>query len=548
MSAAKELPKVISKTQDEIERIIALIESAQLPKDIIEFIIGCINLAVWLPRALTEHKITVSNLKRLIFGQGDKSQNRSKKKKNNSNKQGNNRPSDVRPSDEASNDDSIDEKPSRGHGRNPHDAYPGDIEQTISLDKLVAGLACPLNCGGKLYQIKPGILVNIKGQNIARVEKYWLEKLRCALCGNIFTADIPPGVSQEKYHPTFKAMLALQKYFLGMPFNRQAYFQSLLGFPLSSSTQWKLIEELASCVFPIFSALERCAANGRLIHNDDTLLRIVDLIYRNRQNPDLKRTGMYTTGILSHFENHKIALFYNSQRHSGENMEQLLNKRCKTTGKVIQMCDALSHNTPKNHETIACNCLSHGFRKFEDLKDFYPEHCLYLMKLLATPFKVDETCKERENNDYERLVYHQKHSRPDLLKAKAYMEQLLDDKLIEPNESLGKACRYMLKHWHKLTRFLEVEGAPVHNNDMERGLKIPIRGRNTWLFYKTEYGAMIGGVLTSIIYTCELSGINPFDYLVVLQEHKDQIIKEPNAWLPWNYQATLSQLDPALAA
>ena len=106
----------------------------------------------------------------------------------------------------------------------------------------------------------------------------------------------------------------------------------------------------------------------------------------------------------------------------------------------------------------------------------------------------------------------------------------------------------MLKHWHKLTRFLEVEGAPVHNNDMERGLKIPIRGRNTWLFYKTEYGAMIGGVLTSIIYTCELSGINPFDYLVVLQEHKDQIIKEPNAWLPWNYQATLSQLDSALAA
>jgi hypothetical protein len=61
----------------------------------------------------------------------------------------------------------------------------------------------------------------------------------------------------------------------------------------------------------------------------------------------------------------------------------------------------------------------------------------------------------------------------------------------------------------KLTRFLQVPGAPIHNNDMERGLKIPIRGRNTWLFYKTEYGALVGGVLTSIIYTCELSGINP---------------------------------------
>ncbi|WP_238584468.1 IS66 family transposase [Legionella gratiana] len=35
----------------------------------------------------------------------------------------------------------------------------------------------------------------------------------------------------------------------------------------------------------------------------------------------------------------------------------------------------------------------------------------------------------------------------------------------------------MLKHWEKLTHFLQIPGAPIHNNDLERGLKIPIRGR-----------------------------------------------------------------------
>ena len=100
--------------------------------------------------------------------------------------------------------------------------------------------------------------------------------------------------------------------------------------------------------------------------------------------------------------------------------------------------------------------------------------------------------------------------------------------------------RYMLKHWHALTQFLRVPGAPLDNNIVERAVKIPIRGRRTWLFYKTEYGAMIGGVLTSVIYTCALSGINPLNYLIALQKHKHQIVKEPESWLPWNYHEALA--------
>jgi transposase len=100
----------------------------------------------------------------------------------------------------------------------------------------------------------------------------------------------------------------------------------------------------------------------------------------------------------------------------------------------------------------------------------------------------------------------------------------------------------MLKHWQQLSQFIRVAGAPLDNNILERALKIPIRGRRTWLFYKTEYGAMIGGVLTSVIYTCALSGFNPLSYLIALQEHKNQIVKEPERWLPWCYQDTLATL------
>ncbi|AGH55338.1 IS66 family transposase [Legionella pneumophila] len=540
MTPVKKLPIVIEKSSDEVEQIVALVRSSNLPEGTKPFVIGCINLASWIPRALVEHKITVSNLKRLIFGKGDKTTKQQDKSPNNT--------APKEPALGASKDESHEPKEPKGHGRLPHTAYINANEHTIPLEFLSAGHLCPRSCGGKLYRINPGILINIKGQNLASVNKYWIEKLRCALCNEIFSANIPAHVHQEKYHPSFKAMLALQKYYMAMPFHRQEYFQSLIGFPIPSSTQWQLMEELAGCALLVFPALEKLAANGSLIHNDDTVLRIVDTIRNNRQNPDKKRTGMYTTGILAQNGANQIALFYNSQLHSGENMERLLNKRHKNNGTVIQMCDALSHNIPETHDTIVCNCLSHGFRKFDELQTFYPEHCLPIMKWLSIPFKMDEKSKQLGHDEQQRLIYHQKHSLPAMLEARAYMENLLSSKQVEPNDSLGKAIKYMLKNWEKLTRFLHIPGAPIHNNDMERGLKIPIRGRNTWLFYKTEYGAMVGGVLTSIIYTCELSGINPFEYLIALQVYKNHIVKEPEAWLPWNYEVKLASLESILAA
>ncbi len=102
-------------------------------------------------------------------------------------------------------------------------------------------------------------------------------------------------------------------------------------------------------------------------------------------------------------------------------------------------------------------------------------------------------------------------------KLYAYLHYLLDAKLVEPNDDLGKAIKYMLNHQHELTQFLRVEGVPLDKNPLEQCLKIPIPHRKNSMFYKTKYGASVGGILTSVIYTCILSGINPVEYLTMLQ-------------------------------
>ncbi|MBU0653375.1 MAG: transposase, partial [Proteobacteria bacterium] len=147
--------------------------------------------------------------------------------------------------------------------------------------------------------------------------------------------------------------------------------------------------------------------------------------------------------------------------------------------------------------------------------------------------------KDQNLSPQERLILHQRESGPVMKDLKAWFSEQLDQKKTEPNSGLGKAIAYMLKHLEPLTLFLRVPGAPLDNNICERALKKAILNRKNSLFYKTEHGAFIGDMFMSLIHTCNLGHVNPFDYLTALQKHTSEVFKNPGNWMPWNYQASL---------
>jgi transposase len=122
---------------------------------------------------------------------------------------------------------------------------------------------------------------------------------------------------------------------------------------------------------------------------------------------------------------------------------------------------------------------------------------------------------------------------------KSWMETQLDDKKIEPNSGMGKAIQYMLKRWERFTLFLKVPGAPIDNNICERALKMAIRHRRNSLFYKTQRGAWVGDLFMSLIHTCNLMGVNAFQYLTTLLRNATKLAHDPSRWMPWNYKAEL---------
>jgi transposase len=110
-----------------------------------------------------------------------------------------------------------------------------------------------------------------------------------------------------------------------------------------------------------------------------------------------------------------------------------------------------------------------------------------------------------------------------------------------PNSSLGAAILYMQKRWAELTLFLRIPGAPLDSNIVERALKKAILHRKAALFYTTLNGARVGDIFMSLIYTAELNGVAPFDYLVALQRHAKEVNEAPGEWMPWNSQQRLAR-------
>jgi hypothetical protein len=387
------------------------------------------------------------------------------------------------------------------------------------------------------------VQIRFDGQALLTATRYEVEKLRCSGCGQIFNAPLPAEVGEHKYSARARAVLALSHYYLGLPWYRLEGFQSLVGMPVSDATQWDQVERLVGVLYPVYNALYRQAAQSELFFQDDTPVRILELLEANQSHrakaqggKSSERLGMHTTGLVCVRGERRIVLYLSGRAHAGENLTALLSGRDRGLGKPLVMSDALSANTLTNEDQIIrCYCLAHAYRQFDDIAEYFPQACDRVMRDLAAVFEHNAQARDQGLSGQERLAYHRRHSEPILTGLKTWLEAQQADRCVEPNSSLGKAYQYLLKRWEALTRFLQVADAPLESNTVERSLKLVIRQRNNSLFFASTYSARSASALTSLIATAQEAGVNVLDYLVALQDNAAAVLARPERWLPWNY-------------
>jgi hypothetical protein len=522
-------PEVVALSPTQLEELLVKL-AGLLPAETYRLVETLLRTLQWVMGVLEAKNTTLGRLRRMIFGA------KTEKSRNLLAQSGAAAASASPPAP----------KPKvKGHGRKAAQDYPGAKRLPVPHSKFHLGDLCPKCLKGKLYLLKiPARIVRIAAQPMFSATIFELERLRCALCGALFTAAPPPEAGQSKYDPSCGVMLNLQRFGVGQPMYRTDKWQKYLGVPLAASTQWELMAAASKTPEVVYEALLKFAAQAELLHNDDTPMRVQSLQREiaAAQDPD-QRTGIFTTSIIAQVGKIPVALFFTGQKHAGENLNQLLQSREANRSQPLRMCDALSRNEPKEFQTLLCHCILHARRNFIDVDQSFPEECRQVIESLREIYRVDALAKERKLSDLERLALHQKQSKPVMDQLQQWMKEQLEQKKVEPNSGLGEAINYMLKRWETLTRFLSVPGAPLDNNITERALKMAILHRRNSLSYKTLNGARIGDIHMSLIHTCELNRVNPFDYLMALEQHAEAVAKAPTCWFPWNYRQAIEAVN-----
>jgi transposase len=574
-------PEDLNLSYEQGDALIERLEHDACTPEDRQILVQVLRLYFWLLFALQESKLSLKRLRIMLFGKskkrrkrdadsdGDSGASSAGDDSGDSDRQAG-EPADAataEPSEAGETDgEAGDDSKRRGHGRLGADAYVGAERVECRHEELAPGDRCPLCGHGTLYQLPPSRPIRIDGHAALSAIRYELERLRCSACGEVFVAKAPAEAGESKYNAPARAAIVMNRYFLGVPFYRLEAYQALVGVPVPDSTQWDQVEHVADCAYMVFEHLVYLAAQGHLIYQDDTPVRILSLIQENAQwqhaqeyTPEASassdRTGMQSTALVVEVDEQTICLYFSGRDHAGENLQALLEQRQAGLDKPLVMSDALSRNEvasgvgskvgPKDTTSdeaglIRCHCLAHARRKFSDIEETFPEACDEVIGVLKQVFDHEEAAQKAHMSDAERLAHHQTYSEPLLKTLETWMQKQFQEREVEPNSSLGKAFTYMLSHWTTLTQFLRVPAAPLDNNTAERALKLIIRQRKNSLFYHNDFSAYVGSLLTSLIATCIQAEVNAMDYLVALQENRSAVFANPADWLPWTFQATLA--------
>jgi len=535
MKKRSKAPEQVDLTETEGEALIKRLNDSNLSTKDRQLLSHIVRLYFWLIFRLQESKLSLKRLKEALFGKPAK--NNDKKDTDVTDEASNKESESGSESAQKSDDqkachDPLPPKPKHPGPLQPSD-YRGATTKVCEHERLAPGDQCP-TCGMAPLQRKtPQVSVRIDGNPLFSAQIESIERLACEGCGDIFYAKPP----QAKYSEQANAVLAYHHYGMGLPFHRIEHSQAMQGLPFPDATQWDQIAKLSPVVSAIFGALEHRAAQSRLIYQDDTGVKIQDLIKENQSLGKADRTGMFTTALVC-VSDQMIVLYYSGRKHAGENLAGLLQQRDDALPPPIQMCDGSSSNKV-SMLTILCGCLSHGVRKFKDLVDWLPSEAQRVLIDLKQVYEYDK--QTQALSEAARLAFHQKHSQPILDQLKVYIDTQLKFAGLEPRGSLANAYQYLQNHWFELTQFLRVLGAPLDNNLVERLLKLMIRRRKASYFFKSTRSADIGSMIVSLIATAEQSNVNVIDYLTQLQLNEVDVLNHPERWLPWCYQDNLAQ-------
>lgn len=342
----------------------------------------------------------------------------------------------------------------------------------------------------------------------------------------VITTSVAPEAIFDKSlaDVSFLAGMLLDKFLYHLPLYRQHQRLENSGIFIARSTLTNLTKRAIELLRPIYESQLRNIILSRILAIDETPIKA------GKKSKGKLKTAYFWPMFGEMLE---ICFTFSASR-SQQHLIDLLGKF-----KGILLSDGYSayeSYVKKCNEATLAQCWAHTRRKFDEAKKSEPECSAIALAYIGRLYDVEDAIKEQGLTGKEKVAYRQTYAKPivDAFYGWCYEQRQRID--LVKSDPFCKALIYAQNREHGLRVFLSEADLQLDTNHVERSLRVIPMGKKNWLFSWTEVGAEHIGIIQSLIVTCRMHDINPYDYLVdVLQRvdrHPANMIHEltPRVW------------------
>ena len=347
------------------------------------------------------------------------------------------------------------------------------------------------------------------------VREHVRPRYACPYCGDagVVQADLPARpIERGKPGPGLLSQVIVAKYADHTPLARLSNIFGREQFEIPRSTLSDWIRDAAFLLEPIYNEMRRRVLDSHVVQCDETGVRM---------QKNWKRGGVRNCRLWSYVGD-KGEVFYDftlTRKGSGPALV-LRDYEGYLQADAFSGFDQLF----KDGKIVEVGCWAHTRRYFVDAMESDPKNASWALALIQALYRVEKEAREGEFTLEELRLVRQERSVPAITAFEEWLDALRDRPV--QKDPLGAALQYVGNQWKALNRFLHDPRLCIDNNACERSLRIVAVGRKNWLFAGSEEGGKRAAILYSLVETCRMQSIPPFDYL---RDVLDRVSRHPSS-------------------
>lgn len=317
-----------------------------------------------------------------------------------------------------------------------------------------------------------------------------------AMKGKIVAAPVPDwALPSMMADASLIAEVAMNKYGFSLPLHRQETMAKLRGFPLARSTQYDWCEYGAHQLGPIVAAM----------HTD--AIRESFMIATDASSAPVRALGGTIPWHVFVFISDAGHIFFRPVRHHDTPSIGALLRGFK--GRLLSDASSI-YNGLHKMGIIELACWAHVRRYFWRATTTESGLAYEALSIIGGLFQVIAE-SNRIQNLSERGAFRVQHATPLVDAFDLWMVQA--STRAEPGGRIEAALTYATNLHDARRAFLADPRLKLHNNDSERELRALKKGIDNWMHFETKAGLEVYTVYRSLIASCAVHRLNPYDYL-----------------------------------